>query len=101
MDFGDALRAMKSGHRISRLGWNGKDMWLSYSIGHPAVPAEQFWSSHNQAFARGNGGVAKVLPCITMKTAQNEILMGWLASQSDMLANDWIILNDQFGPAVD
>lgn len=34
----------------------------------------------------------KVLPCITMKTADNAILMGWLASQTDMLAEDWAIV---------
>jgi hypothetical protein len=93
MTFGLALEALKLGHRVARAGWNGKGMWLSLS-GHldgRIVEASGFWSMHNADFARENGGKAKVQPCITMKTAANEIQMGWLASQSDMLANDWII----------
>ena len=43
-------------------------------------------------YARKNGGSAVVLPCITMKTATGEILMGWLASQTDMLAEDWSVV---------
>ena len=34
----------------------------------------------------------KTAPCITMKTATGEILMGWLASQTDMLAEDWLVI---------
>lgn len=91
MDFGDALRALKAGKKVARFGWNGKGMWLSLSCdGMREVAAENFWSPHNAAFARENGGKATVLPSITMKTATGEILMGWLASQSDMLAEDWV-----------
>jgi hypothetical protein len=36
-----------------------------------------------------NGGTADVLPCITMKTATGEVLMGCLASQTDVLSDDW------------
>lgn len=92
MTFGEALEALKIGHRVARAGWNGKGMWLSLSCdGTREVAAENFWSPHNAEFARQNGGKATVLPSITMKTATGEILMGWLASQSDMLAEDWQI----------
>jgi hypothetical protein len=94
MDFGDAIRALKAGHRVARSGWNGKGMWLSLS-GDCAgifVKAENFWSRHNAAFAAENGGEAKVLPAITMKNARGEIVMGWLASQEDTLAEDWAIV---------
>lgn len=93
MDFGDALRALKAGKRVARAGWNGKGMWLSLSCdGSRRVAAENFWSPHNAEHARNQGGAATVLPSITMKTATGEILMGWLASQTDMLANDWVIV---------
>lgn len=36
--------------------------------------------------------LSRVLPSITMKTATGEILMGWLASQTDMLAEDWHVV---------
>lgn len=93
LTFGLAIESMKSGKKVARAGWNGKGMWLSLSCdGTREVAAENFWSPHNAAFARENGGKATVLPSITMKTASGEILMGWLASQTDMLAEDWQIV---------
>jgi hypothetical protein len=65
-----------------------------YSPGSPALPAANFWSPCNKAFAEQNGGTAEVLPCITMKTAGGKILMGWLASQTDMLSDDWGIVSN-------
>lgn len=92
MNIGQAIQAIKSGERVAREGWNGKDMWLSYSPGHPALPADSFWSDANRGYAHSRGGHAEVLPCITMRTATGEILMGWLASQTDLLAEDWFIV---------
>ncbi len=100
LSFGDALKALKAGQRVARTGWNGKGMWLSLSCapggdaaaGRREIAAENLWSSNNSEYARQNGGSAVVLPCITMKTATGEILMGWLASQTDMLAEDWEVL---------
>lgn len=92
--FGWAIEALKSGHRVARQGWNGKNMWLSYSPGSESLPAANFWSTANREYAESQGGSAKVLPCITMKTATGEILMGWLASQSDMLADDYYIVSE-------
>lgn len=90
--FGDALQALKHGNKVSRSGWNGKGMWLAYSPGSKSLPSERFWAGPNREFAAANGGTADVLPCITMKTATGEILMGWLASQTDMLSEDWGIV---------
>ena len=98
MDFGDALRALKAGEKVARLGWNGKGMWLSLSCEGGSfararsIPSQWFWSENNRRYAEDSGGHATVLPCITMKTATGEILMGWLASQTDMLAEDWEIV---------
>jgi hypothetical protein len=91
--FGEAIEALKNGKRVQREGWNGKNMWLALSVGTDALPAEKFWNPHNKQFATENGGTAEVLSVITMKTADNKILMGWLASQTDMLAEDWCILD--------
>lgn len=94
LTFGLAIEALKQGKRVARAGWNGKGMWLSLSgPGVREVAAGGFWSVNNADYAREQGGSAKVLPCITMKTATGEILMGWLASQTDMLAEDWTILD--------
>lgn len=96
MDFGDAIRALKRGDRVAREGWNGKETWLSLSNnGTMALHANGFWSKNNADYARSQPDAsAVVLPCITMKTATGEILMGWLASQTDMLAEDWTIIED-------
>lgn len=94
VDFGDAIRALKAGKRVAREGWNGKGMWLALSCdGTREVPAANFWAPPNRAYAETQpNGTAMVLPSITMKTATGEILMGWLASQTDMLADDWVIV---------
>lgn len=95
LTFGLAIEALRIGKRVAREGWNGKGMWLALSCKHTrSVPAAGFWSEHNAKHAEDQGGFAKVLPSITMKVATGEILMGWLASQSDMLASDWQILDN-------
>lgn len=92
ISFGRALDAMQTGERVARAGWNGKGMWICLGHGVRELPASSFWNAHTRAFAESKGGVAEVLPYLIMKTADDKILMGWLASQSDMLANDWVIL---------
>jgi Protein of unknown function (DUF2829) len=97
LTFGLALEALKRGAKISRAGWNGKNMWLSLSgpLEVRVIGADQFWSENNKEWARQFGG-AMILPCITMKTVnasgREAILMGWLASQTDMLSDDWSIV---------
>ena len=99
VDFGDAIRAMKAGKRVAREGWNGKGMWLCLGEGRNIWP-DDFWNEHTRKYAHekanrtpaGGDVTTTVLPYIIMKTATGEILMGWLASQTDMLAEDWTIL---------
>jgi len=99
MTFGLAIEAMKQGFKVARSNWNGKGMWLALSgtgdgpNGGNMLAAEGFWNPHSRKFAEENGGQAEVLPLIIMKTATGEILMGWLASQTDMLADDWEVVN--------
>jgi len=66
-------------------------MWLSLTSGR-TIASEKIWTANNREFAEKNGGNAEVLPVITMKTADDKILMGWLASQTDILAEDWEIV---------
>lgn len=93
MNIGEAMDAIKRGDRATREGWNGKDMWIAYSPGRDCLDAKHFWSPANQQHADAQpGGCATVLPCITMKTASGEIMMGWSPSGNDALATDWRIL---------
>lgn len=71
LNFGEALVAVKEGKKISRQGWNGKGMWLS--LQRPTELSKM------------------TLPYIYMKTVDNH-LVPWLASQTDILAEDWGII---------
>lgn len=95
MTFGLAIEMLKDGAKVARRGWNGKGMWLALSgpLQGREIAFENFWSKPCSEYARVNGGSAHVLPCINMKTAGGSILMGWLASQTDMLAEDWEVVS--------
>ena len=90
MDFGDAIRALKGGAKVARKGWNGKGMWL---ILVPGTPSCQLRAGTPYHAALGDGE-CEILPHIDMWTVNAEgrraMLPGWLASQSDMLATDWV-----------
>lgn len=94
LTFGMAIEAMKSGKKVCRKGWNGKGMWLCVPLcdGPKEIPANGIWGKPNAEYAEQNGGTVKVLPYITMKTADGAIVMGWLASQTDILSEDWMIV---------
>jgi len=77
MSFGHAIVAAKSGHKIARAGWNGKNMFLQFV--------------ENWTFTNGKDDNAKCLPFICMRTAQGDDVP-WLASQTDVLAEDWTIV---------
>lgn len=92
MTFGLALEALKRGAKVARAGWNGAGMWVALGKGADFLAAVAFWNEHARAFAEGNGGGAPVRPYFILKTAQNDIMMGWSPSQSDALAEDWLIV---------
>lgn len=78
-DFGLAIHAMKHGKRVARAGWNGKGMWLKLV---PADLADPVAFQH---------AALDALPWIGMKTADDKFVP-WLASQTDVLAEDWSIV---------
>ena len=86
MTFGHALEALKQGKCVARTGWNGKDMFLFLSHG-----SELNRAVYDKNFPHGEN-MADCADSICMKTAQNTIVIGWLASQTDMLAEDWKIV---------
>ena len=79
MTFGLAIEALKKGLRVARAGWNGKGMWLML------VP---FDLADKVAFQYA---ALDSLPWIGMKTADNKFVP-WLASQTDVLAEDWTLV---------
>lgn len=91
--FGDAIVALKRGMRVAREGWNGKGMYL-WLLPPAMVKAEWCREPHLKAVAEANGGEIEALGSIRMMTADRKVLTGWLASQTDILAEDWVILDD-------
>jgi hypothetical protein len=83
VDFGAAVAALKAGHQVARKGWNGKGMFLYY------VPAASYPASTKIA-KREFGEMVEYGAYIAMKTAQGNVVP-WLASQTDVLAEDWIV----------
>jgi len=88
-DFAEALTLLKHGARVARAGWNGKGMFLFL------VPGSVF--KVNRAPLLGiypEGTEITYCPHIDMKTADDKVVP-WLASQSDLLAEDWILVVDE------
>lgn len=82
MDFGEALRALSSGKHVARSGWNGKGMWIR----------------RIDIYGDAEFRVKEIEPCtgtwapfLVMRTVDN-MLVPWLASQTDVLAKDWSIV---------
>ena len=88
LSFGDAINLMEEGCKLARAGWNGKGMFIFY------VPENKYPASGNKLNTMAGIFVDDLVPYgayIAMKTAQNNVIP-WLASQSDMLSKDWVIV---------
>lgn len=83
MSFGLAIEAMKKGKKVKRKGWNGKNQYIQLATGisYKSVDGEIVNCEHD---AIGNQAIAFV--------GTSGVQMGWLATQSDMLAEDWTIV---------
>lgn len=95
MDFGQAIANIKAGKKVARDGWNGKGMFVFLKPG--SVDRSRSGQTHisgvrDELFEAGDTGSVTRLPCVSMRTAGGEILEGWLASQTDMLADDWVLV---------
>jgi len=88
MDFGEALKALKRSEKVAREGWNGKGMFLflvagsTFTVNRPPLLG-----------IYPEGKLINYQPHIDMKTAQDTVVP-WLASQSDVLAEDWLIVEE-------
>lgn len=90
MNFGLAIEAMKKGFRVARHGWNGKNMSVAYQKGYPeGIPCNK---NTAEAWGMKEGELFKCRPYMQMRCADGTFQM-WLASQSDILADDWYIVD--------
>lgn len=83
MNFGQALELLKQGKRVSRQGWNSKKQFieLATNISYKNANEEIINAGHD---AMGNRAIAFV--------GTSGIQIGWLASQADMLSEDWMVV---------
>lgn len=95
-DFGWALRMLKGGLKVARAGWNGRGMYLWLK---PAAEVKREWCRDPyliEAIDRNGGESIAALGTICMfthdSTGRKAVLTGWQASQSDMLCEDWYIV---------
>ncbi|MGL5733754.1 MAG: DUF2829 domain-containing protein [Beijerinckiaceae bacterium] len=86
MDFSKALELIKEGQRVQREGWNGKGMFIFLVNGSNFIVNREPLLS-----IMGEGTIVTYCPHIDMKTADNKVVP-WLASQTDIMANDWQVL---------
>lgn len=83
MNFGEAIESLKAGKRVARLGWNGRGIFIELQrpdehskMTHPYIYIDTTGLKTDNAYAPKN-------------------LVPWLASQTDMLAEDWCIVPDE------
>ena len=83
MNFGQAIDAIKRGHKAAREGWNGKNQYIELASSISYINADGYTiNADHQAI--GNKAIAFV--------GTSGVQLGWLASQADMLAEDWKIV---------
>lgn len=96
MNFGQAIEALNRGEKVSRKGWNGKGMYLWKKPVFEITPEICSDPKLKQAVI-DNGGRLLGLPTICMythdSTGRKAVLTGWLASQSDIFAEDWVLVD--------
>lgn len=84
LTFGYAIEAAKHGKKIARSGWNGKGMFVFLREGRMITGVDS---------GTPMGGDFKSLPHLCMRTADGSCCVGWLASQSDIIGEDWMIVD--------
>lgn len=86
MRIGDVIQLIEDGAKVARKGWNGKGMFIYY------VPSAQYPAMTDVA-KKEFGTHVSYQAYIAMKTADGTVVP-WLASQSDLLASDWEVVED-------
>lgn len=93
-NFGEALKYLKRGFKVSRKNWNGKNQYvfLAKDIGF-VTEADLSDLNPKRIEEYTEENIVHVPDCLAIRTAGRKIQLGWLASQADMLAEDWTFAN--------
>lgn len=93
LDFGGALEYLRQGLRLSRSGWNSKGQYIYMTNGSNVT--YRHLKENKRKMIRNSfdeDDLVEIMPHIDMKNAQNQIIIGWAPTQTDMLSNDWYIV---------
>lgn len=96
MDFSEALKNLKDGKKMTRKGWNGNIVsfdpnmfiWLEPACKLPRMDG----MSDNLKSAFGRNASIEKLGTFVMKTRDGKLMVGWLATNTDLLADDWVVV---------
>ncbi len=90
MNFGNAIQSLKEGNKVARSGWNGKGMFIILVPSSPNIKPVAGTPYSNAGIKQS----VTISAHIDMFTASGDMQPGWLASQADMLADDWNTLEE-------
>lgn len=88
LDFGDAIRFMKDGERVSRAGWNGKGMFV-YLVPPANYPVQT--GAAKEFF--GEGSLVPYNAYMAIKNVDDTVST-WVPSVNDCLAEDWLVVGN-------
>lgn len=93
MTFGQAIEAMRGGYKVARYGWNGKGMFIWFVPGSVVHRCGDITDPHLKQINDASGNDTITFgPSARMRAADGSVVTGWLASQTDMFAEDWCIV---------
>ena len=85
--FGEAIKYLKRGFKVARQGWNGNGQYVFLA------DSVEFHTDADISEFQGSADGVYVAPMLVLRTAQGNLQPGWLATQSDLLAEDWIFVD--------
>lgn len=97
MRFGEAIEKALEGKQIARHGWNGRGMYVYLTEGRGILADEWVARLPSQEITEAEKKMRYVIikPHLDMMNAQGERIIGWSASQTDMLALDWYVIGEE------
>lgn len=97
LNYGQAIEALKQGKKVSRKGWNGKGMFIfrrpSDTLKKDFIHKVKSLPEEVKKFLIEQNRDIDFLDYLCMWSADGKVVNGWLASQTDMLSNDWCVLD--------
>lgn len=89
--FSWALQWLKDGHKVARLGWNGKNQWVTMQRGSSVLGTNMRNENSKEYYGER---MVTIRPHLDIKTADDSYVCGWVPSTGDLFAEDWVIVKE-------